>query len=1178
MAANVPVIVIEYFRVEHGEGFSMPVVSLCDRRAAGNRLVRWVFQRHLETVLYGRSEGSSGPIWKVMNIAGIGSTTLAVNKASMTAGLITEAEYAALMTAFKSSLPDMVDPSSLGRIRNCTIIPLAAAATVVRTFGRSPASMAWLRSLSQPVPHTWELREEQEANEAAGEVDLILNEQLDEQNFEAEEMSFAQELLTMPAFSTDKEDEDRLKTYILQRVPPMLKSELDAYSLLYRTETFAARRQGGAVQSVSAEADSTSLLRFFGWQVATNRPLLGDSITFLLRDDLGDITQEYAQWLQATQRCKFSTIANYINGLVSITSYCYANLAPDDALLSMEPNPLSQLINLRAQAEKASKTQQMYEKRVGGWIEWDGVQTARVSAMAKLDDLAAGSTPAARRNLLRDCCALSLLSLIPPDRVGCIRKLRLGHTLKKKESGGWAVDLSKQRDGHKTSRFYGPFAASLPVELTPILDKYTQLFAYDMDGDSAYLFHPPQSGFDRPMESSSWSQWVSRLFQRHAGVAIAPKTLRSIFITWLRNNTSAPEILKSAAHAQKHSEVRQASDDYDQLADDRLVAAAYDFNIKFASTFTAESVASGGEGSSSANPAPPVEQPSPEPAFFELQPPGMPPPNIDSNILPPVALAVFNAQLADVGFSRSKAKGNGDCFPLSAMAGFEISVPAAQQPRVATTATVRATREGSVDILAGDAAVDGVDALVFRAGEGLPGDGAAARSEMAPWLEPGFWYADDGGKKSASFMLGVALHLERPVAVIERKGKTYLDPARAYGARDADGALLHTLSRPDLPETVPTYKLVPIAELLETLRINPTSCSVVEFNGSNHFDPWTINASLRAVVETAADAPKMGEDDAVDDGDNDDGEHGDVDGNDEGNDGDRQSAEEEAGEESAAAVGDWAPVPGSPFIAKLMKPSRQPAHGQWRKYYVTLRNGPPLSPGGFVKFPFVPGADGAIICKVPTNVSSENKEVIFTLHLSTEGATENTVTINAASFRMRSPDPEAPAEGDDVASSDASAPVSRLPPLVAFDFPDEPQPEAPEVEEPAAGAPPAPPLRPPSSAKRIRKERKFFGFSGELDGPGLSFATTPPEPKRLAVSLADETGVPDYAMPGNEVWARGWHAGAHGWFKARVLKLRSGFPRIVVHYFEDDQGSTNRLALPELDAYLHAGDIMSRDW
>ena len=112
-----------------------------------NRLVRFVFQRHLETVLYGRSDGSSGPIWKVMNAAGIGSTTMTINKAAVTAGTITEAEFKAIMDTFKSELPaDVVDPCSLGRIRNCTILPLAAAATVVRTFGRSAASMAWLRA------------------------------------------------------------------------------------------------------------------------------------------------------------------------------------------------------------------------------------------------------------------------------------------------------------------------------------------------------------------------------------------------------------------------------------------------------------------------------------------------------------------------------------------------------------------------------------------------------------------------------------------------------------------------------------------------------------------------------------------------------------------------------------------------------------------------------------------------------------------------------------------------------------------------------------------------------------------------------------------------------------------------------------------------------------------------
>ena len=57
-----------------------------------------------------------------------------------------------------------------------------------------------------------------------------------------------------------------------------------------------------------------------------------------------------------------------------------------------------------------------------------------------------------------------------PCRVGIIRKLRLDATLKKKPDGSWKIDLSKQRDGHKTSRFYGPFASSLPTELNDILE------------------------------------------------------------------------------------------------------------------------------------------------------------------------------------------------------------------------------------------------------------------------------------------------------------------------------------------------------------------------------------------------------------------------------------------------------------------------------------------------------------------------------------------------------------------------------------------------------------------------------------------------------------------------------------------------------------------------------------
>ena len=37
--------------------------------------------------------------------------------------------------------------------------------------------------------------------------------------------------------------------------------------------------------------------------------------------------------------------------------------------------------------------------------------------------------------------------------------------------------------------------------------------------------------------------------------------LAQVFITWLRDSTSAPDVLKSAAHAMKHSVQRQASTD-----------------------------------------------------------------------------------------------------------------------------------------------------------------------------------------------------------------------------------------------------------------------------------------------------------------------------------------------------------------------------------------------------------------------------------------------------------------------------------------------------------------------------------------------------------------------------------------------------------------------------------------
>ena len=175
------------------------------------------------------------------------------------------------------------------------------------------------------------------------------------------------------------------------------------------------------------------------------------------------------------------------------------------------------------------------------------MQQARVKAVELLNE---GGSTSLHLSLLRDACCISLLSLVPPDRVGLIRKLRLGHTLKRRE-GGWRLDLTKQRDSHKTSasphfentprtcplftprhhtpsgRFYGPFAAALPDELNGVLNAYAAVLALEVGGECAYLFYPVRSGaIDRPIESSAYTAYVKRLFKNLIGIELAPKTLR----------------------------------------------------------------------------------------------------------------------------------------------------------------------------------------------------------------------------------------------------------------------------------------------------------------------------------------------------------------------------------------------------------------------------------------------------------------------------------------------------------------------------------------------------------------------------------------------------------------------------------------------------------------------------
>ena len=535
-----------------------------------------------------------------------------------------------------------------------------------------------------------------------------------------------------------------------------------------------------------------------------------------------------------------------------------------------------------------------------------------------------------------------------------------------------------------------------------------------------------------------------------------------------------------------------------------------------------------------------------------------------THILPPVAITELTTQLGELGFARSGASKNGDCYPLSAMAGFEIPAYAARNPTAQTTARVRQLRQDSIELLVADT-VGGIDSAVFLASEKLPADAHAAAAAMANWREPGFWFANDGNK-SASFQFGVAAKLERPVVVIEKMGKTFLDPARIYGARDATtGELIHSVEMPGAPETVPSYGMLPIADLLAKLQSSPTGYSLVEFNGSNHFNPWLLKPSLRKAVikETVTGGEKAaveagGEEAAGEEG----GGASEVavkGGGEEaaGEEGAEEAAGEEGGEEAAGEEdgdegGEWVQIEGAPFIATLVRGGPRTT-APTRTYEVTIpfdSDTAPIYVGGKVKFPVVAGAPAnGIVCDFPESWPESSKELTFTLKLDRAGATEDSVTINNALYLK--------GKAEDKEAQLATEPDPPAPPTPLE------QPLPPPLEQPAPEAVLPDVVR---SSTRSRKRARLSHPSSEV------VDSEPVEPLPTIVDHLEDSA--DLSI-GLAVLAYGRSPGGE-WmqYRAVIKAFRDRAPYVVVKYTTDMAGNALRLLLPSpITAYLSRTDI-----
>ena len=90
----------------------------------------------------------------------------------------------------------------------------------------------------------------------------------------------------------------------------------------------------------------------------------------------------------------------------------------------------------------------------------------------------------------------------------------------------------------------------------------------------------------KPLSAPRWTEVVKAVLKRQAGVAFAPKDLRSSFITFLLSDANTNEALKKAvATAMRHSTALQGSATYDKERAERTWASAVQVAGAYAARF-----------------------------------------------------------------------------------------------------------------------------------------------------------------------------------------------------------------------------------------------------------------------------------------------------------------------------------------------------------------------------------------------------------------------------------------------------------------------------------------------------------------------------------------------------------------------------------------------------------------
>ena len=160
----------------------------------------------------------------------------------------------------------------------------------------------------------------------------------------------------------------------------------------------------------------------------------------------------------------------------------------------------------------------------------------------------------------------------------------------RRPAAGFELDL-RTPDAHKTAALFGPSTTPVPAAACALLRAWLAeagLTATAAAKPYVFVLGGGGGGVDhsKPLGASRWTEAVKAVLKRQAGVPLAPKDLRSSFITFLLSDANPDEALKKAvAHAMRHSPAQQGSAAYDKERAERTWAAAVQVAGAFAARF-----------------------------------------------------------------------------------------------------------------------------------------------------------------------------------------------------------------------------------------------------------------------------------------------------------------------------------------------------------------------------------------------------------------------------------------------------------------------------------------------------------------------------------------------------------------------------------------------------------------